>query len=63
MHIKNAIILCTCLIMNYLMSNTFESPSNTGYALVISAMYMWRIKQSGIDRAIWCFYFDVIVSL
>ena len=60
MHIKNAIILYTCLIMNHITGNALESRSNTCYSLVIRAMYMCQLKQKAKDRAIWCFYFDAM---
>ena len=40
-YILNAIILYTCLIMNFILRNTFESRYKTGYNLAIRAMYMW----------------------
>ena len=49
---RNVIILCTCL-MNYMISNALESQSNTGYTLVIRAMYMWQLKQNAIEP---CFF-------
>ena len=41
----------------YIISNTVKSQSNTDYTLVISAMYMWHLKQSAIDRHM-AFYID-----
>ena len=34
-----------------MISNAFEFRFNTGYTLVIRAMYMWQFQQSAIDRA------------
>ena len=54
-HILNAIVLYACLKINYIISNAFESRSNTGYTLVTKAKYIWMLKQSAINRAMWCF--------
>ena len=47
--------ICLIVIMNYIISNAFESRSNTSYTLVIRAKYMWMLKQSAKHTAIWCF--------
>ena len=45
--------------MNNTISSAFEFQSNTGYTSITRAIYIWVLKQSAIDRAIWCSYFDV----
>ena len=50
--IKYAIILYKCFATTNIISNAVGYQFSTGFAFVIRVMYMWQLKQSAIDGAI-----------